>query len=970
MRFKKHLRGSEWRKWDLQIHTPFSYLNNQFGNDWDKYVKELFSRAIANEIAVIGITDYFCIEGYKKIKNEYLNNDTKLLQLFSEEEIKKIKDILLFPNIEFRLDSFVQQRINFHLIFSDELDIEANIEENFLHELHFTEQGYPQDADETRTLKIGHLQTLGERLQGEHANFQKLPAIQVGMTNAVVSHKEITDILNNKKSIFEGKYLIGIPADEDLSQVSWDSQGHLIRKILIQKSDFIFSSNSNTKDWCLGLKHSSSEEFRKEFHALKPCIWSSDAHTYDKMFCPDEKRLTWIKANPSFEGFRQITFEPTERVKIQADKPEPKRPYFIIDKVRFIDNTGKNDFSSEYIPLNQNLNVVIGGKSTGKSLLLHHIAKTIDKNEVSKAIVLGNGGIIQDFTFDKDNNFDFEVVWKDGEAINLKTSSVIEGEEYKRKIVYIPQRYLNLLSEKEIQSRQTLNFFIQSIILEDENAAQYHEQKKLQISKAEKEISKEINNLFAIQDDIEKLREEIKIIGDEKGILRYIDELKKETDEIKKETGLSKEELLKYEELVEKIKKIEEKNTNLVQDKKSVQELVAELKEHLDIGALLEERQDYFTDETIKKQVSDNFDFIRRLPLDIDDAAKKVVTFIDKKVKENDKLLPSLRTELTPLLSKVKMQTELEKKQKLLKQEEGRLNSIQNKKKNLQIKHKNFDLKKNIILKLYKTIFVSYEEIQNEFKKYSARLKDIDLNIVVGFSDKEFNKEVVNQFLNKADLKKLPDPIASWNEELEYAYNPENHTQFITSVFEGVIDGRVKTIKGRMVKDALQKLLENRFYIDFKISYKTDSLDKMSPGKKALVLLKILIDLSSQEMPIILDQPEDDLDNRSVYADLVDFIKVKKRERQIIIATHNPNLVVGADAEEVVVANQSGQDIGRDNERFRFEYVSGALEDSFREEQAVGILNKMGIRQHVCDVLEGGEEAFQKREKKYDLPKR
>lgn len=54
--------GSEWRKWDLHVHTPFSYLNNQFGNDFDNYVKKLFKKAIEKEIAVIGITDYFCIE--------------------------------------------------------------------------------------------------------------------------------------------------------------------------------------------------------------------------------------------------------------------------------------------------------------------------------------------------------------------------------------------------------------------------------------------------------------------------------------------------------------------------------------------------------------------------------------------------------------------------------------------------------------------------------------------------------------------------------------------------------------------------------------------------------------------------------------------------------------------------------------------------------------------------------------------
>ncbi len=141
-------RGSEWRKWDLHVHTPYSYLNNQFGNDFDNYVKQLFLNAILHQITVIGITDYFSIDGYKKIRNEYLNNDTKLKSLFTDEQINQIKRIKMFPNIEFRLNKIIgTNRVNFHVIFSDEVLIE-DIEENFLHELEFIYEGNPQNSDE------------------------------------------------------------------------------------------------------------------------------------------------------------------------------------------------------------------------------------------------------------------------------------------------------------------------------------------------------------------------------------------------------------------------------------------------------------------------------------------------------------------------------------------------------------------------------------------------------------------------------------------------------------------------------------------------------------------------------------------------------------------------------------------------------------------------------------------------------
>lgn len=60
------MRGSEWRKWDLHVHTPASGMANQYNGDWDQFVINLYRRALEEDIAVIGLTDYFTIEGYKK----------------------------------------------------------------------------------------------------------------------------------------------------------------------------------------------------------------------------------------------------------------------------------------------------------------------------------------------------------------------------------------------------------------------------------------------------------------------------------------------------------------------------------------------------------------------------------------------------------------------------------------------------------------------------------------------------------------------------------------------------------------------------------------------------------------------------------------------------------------------------------------------------------------------------------------
>ena len=322
--------GSEWMKWDLHVHTPFSYLDNQFGDDFDNYVKKLFKKAIEKEIAVIGITDYFCIEGYKKIKTEYLTNEEKLKELFSAEEIERIKNIRLFPNIEFRLDTLVgSDRVNFHVIFSDSMQIK-DIEENFLHELDSVYEGNPQSEDERWKLKLGNIEELGTKLKKEHAEFRSKTDLFIGMQCAVVNDGEIAKVLKNKRSKFEGEYIFCVPSDEDLSDISWNGQDHNVRKTLIQKSDVLFSSNQGTISWGLGKKHSPIQKFIDEFKTIKPCIWGSDAHDYEKIFEPDYHRYTWVKADTTFEGLKQIIYEPNERVIIQEDNPsfEYNKPYF------------------------------------------------------------------------------------------------------------------------------------------------------------------------------------------------------------------------------------------------------------------------------------------------------------------------------------------------------------------------------------------------------------------------------------------------------------------------------------------------------------------------------------------------------------------------------------------------------------------------------------------------------------------
>lgn len=151
------------------------------------------------------------------------------------------------------------------------------------------------------------------------------------------------------------------------------------------------------------------------------------------------------------------------------------------------------------------------------------------------------------------------------------------------------------------------------------------------------------------------------------------------------------------------------------------------------------------------------------------------------------------------------------------------------------------------------------------------------------------------------------------------------------------------------------------------MTYEGDNYNAMSQGKKAFVVLKMTLDCSDSKCPIIIDQPEDDLDNRAIYTELVTYLKEKKTQRQIILVTHNANVVVNADSELVIVANQHGSQ-SPNNEEKKFQYKYGSIECLTKSNNPnASILERKRIKEHICEILEGGHQAFKLRERKYDM---
>jgi ABC-type Mn2+/Zn2+ transport system ATPase subunit len=133
--------------------------------------------------------------------------------------------------------------------------------------------------------------------------------------------------------------------------------------------------------------------------------------------------------------------------------------------------------------------------------------------------------------------------------------------------------------------------------------------------------------------------------------------------------------------------------------------------------------------------------------------------------------------------------------------------------------------------------------------------------------------------------------------------------------------------------------------------------DGLSVGQRSIAILAIL--LSSGDEPLVLDQPEDDIDNEFIFQELVPLLRQSKQLRQIILATHDPNLTVIGDAELVYALEARADDAGKSRGRPKQVQVNGTNLD------AIGSLDQTEVRQAVAEVMEGSEKAFRRRHDSY-----
>jgi len=935
-------KGSMWGKWDLHVHSPASA-------GYKGTYESLLQSIIETDCSVVGINDYVSVDGYKTI--------TKKI----EEEGIDIGDTKLLPVVEFRMNNILLNkggtasngtRINFHIIFNSEIDSIEHIE-NFIKNLKVgntpISTKYPSDLEYLRDV-------------------------------ASFDFNDVLDELRGNDHL-KDNYLVWMPYDEhggidDIDPIN----DQWFKQKLINDSNIIGSSNKKQIDFFLWKDNKFTEkQYREWFAKRKPCIKGSDCHESpypigclkDKNSTPIEK-YCWIKADPTFNGLKQIDYEPETRVAIQSHNPGQKNDYEVIDKVRFIDPS-KKEFPDSYIEINPNLNSIIGGKSSGKSLLLYHVAKTIDPDKTQQTINQSESSIYN-YTFEKKEGFDFEVVWKDGKIDKLSD----RNKDKIRPITFIPQLYLNSLAENKSKNSDFRNV-IEQILKENESYKKFIATKNDEIANIKLTIHSDISNYLTIRNAILEEGNNLKGMGDKEAIEKSIEEKQEKLANLLKEIKLSDEEEKTYKQLTEDKNTLKKELEELSQKKELVIKIknVAQLLLKSGINETLNDafrpvRTEYQFDNDHQRTIDGYVDKIEKeieVPLKsiLENDFKEIDT-LEQNIKTIEKKLSAITEKLEPIDKKLSGKENYAKLKEIVKQETKKIDEINAKAKELALY--NSRLNPDAINIGYKKLFEQYKSIIEETERYSVidQENGIDLIVEMSFDSVRFRTNFTDKISKKSTLNSQFGGMFPADQSNEYAFNEGEHLNSIKAIFNNLTgpDSSIRFNQGFNIDDVLHALFDDYLRVDYDLSQKGDRLLQMSPGKRGIILFQLFLHLSNSTTPILIDQPEDNLDNRTVFQELNEFIKKKKLNRQIIAVSHNANLVVSTDSEEIIVANQAGQVKDGDNRKYRFEYVSGSLEHDIDEDaNAKGLLYKKGIKSHVCEILEGGEEAFLKREDKY-----
>ncbi len=855
---KDHSKGSSWHKWDLHAHTPYTHLNRAYQCLEEEFIQKLCD----SQIDCIGLTNYF----------KFNEKEFEL-----KEKIEK-RGIKVFYNLEVRLDyqNKEDQCLDFHIIFSDKVTQQEI--DNFL-----------RNAD----ANVGGTEKKLADLEKD--DFDK----------AVVNFDQLLECLEKESLKLRGKYLLGF-----LSRGHGSSRSSSNYEKIVKKVHFLIHSSNKQEN----LKK--DREYWLKYN--KPLIQSSDAHEEKQI----GKKYTWIKAEKTFEGLKQIIYEPETRVSIGEEKPQD--PLYKIDSVGLnfdeeVKTTNEQDDTpfcyagfNETLFFSPNFTCVIGGRGSGKSTLLQLIASAI-KN---KSFVKG----LKHETIQKYIEIQPDIDIMD----SVEYLAQNEVEEFATNVSKFTEAIFNRIDSKSSGKPKELEKQITKGIEKfDEQIAYWQEKNKLeeQLKESEKIRKKyqSIVDAFTDKDYLDKkaklqakYQSLIDLKQSKEGFWTFIKELKRVVNFDSKENMEGKNNYDKvYNQLKQDIcKKIEEIDTNrengyFNSEDEKIRTLGAEHE------ALSQEIREFLKEKGVSDEnigdIRNANDHLAKIKMDINDLKHEIKENANKienfSYEDMDKNIEEFKDQINEKLSKINSAfEEISKNHKEVKP--------------ITIEYRlNEDIFEEVFEDFDKLVDKDFK-IQKHQSKIKEYLKEIELKNVTGMQHAEFIEKLDSRIENKK---------AAFYETMKDIFDREIHFQIYRLLI-------------------LKHLRNVEKYKIFEVRYDKRILNKTSFGQKCTAVLVVLLSLGNN--PIIIDEPEAHLDSTLIANYLVTLIKKQKQKRQIIFATHNANFVLNADAELIIqLKNENNKIVAQS-----FMIESDAYRDDLLK-------------------LEGGEEAFKNRERKYGITK-
>lgn len=1012
-------KGSEWNIWDLHVHTPASIFH-RYGNDddvWEKYITDL--EKLPKEFKVIGVNDYFFIDGYERLLKEQRENG-------------RLQNLLLIPVLEFRIEKFAGvdfknlKRINFHVLFSPDLSIET-IKSQFLNTL---EQSYTLESGGvpwTRAITKASVGELGKKIK-EGVSAEQLQNygsdLIEGFNNLNLKESQILDSLN--KDCFKDKYIIAIGKTE-WDELKWTDSSIAQKKSIINTANIVFTASASVDNYNKAkekLKNQNVNDF------LFDC---SDAHSFSHDITEKDRIgncINWLKSDLSFEGLKQVLIEKEDRLFVGGKPPIHDRT--INNRTKYIDSIkinqidGYNEktqgawFKDVEIPLNHELVAIIGNKGNGKSALADIIGLCGDYKGSHDDFSFLNKKRFGENNGRKSSNFEAKLNWLSGnsDTKNLNDKVLDSSSE---KVKYLPQGYFERLTNnhesiddfnKEIEEvvfthleetdrlgKTTFEELIsfKTSVSEEEiqviknrlqiiNKSLFEKEKKLnpEYKKSIEElINQKAHELAALIEPIEVINpnndpkhavENAKINSELERLIQKIEtETKKllSTIESKSDLLLEINTLKQVKQRIEnKVREVESFKSEIIQELSVYKDLNIDV--FIDVNSNLTDLTSLISKKDIEyvnykillgEEKSDDLEFksipkiieeqkieqskIQNQLGEVDKIYQKYVLEKKQWIENKNKIIGSslingslefYKTELKYLNETIKNEIDSEKKLRL------------------EFTKEIFQLKENV-LEIYKNI---KEKIDNIIEENKMLLSTYPIKVEASFSSKSnFQKK----FLDFISLNKTGTFYGKENAEIQLKKILEGSKldtfEDVSNLLESLtnslfVDLRDDNNTQTNIENQVNEVIELYNYLfslefidyNYELRQGTKNLDQLSPGEKGALLLIFYLLLDNNDIPLIIDQPEDNLDNHSVANILVPFIKKAKSKRQIILVTHNPNLAVVADAEQIIFT-----ELDKEN-NYRFSFKAGAIENP-------------EINNCIVKVLEGAMPAFNKRKLKY-----